>query len=298
MSGTQTNLEELLDIRRLARHLQMPGQSRTKSHQLGGHLSSLRGRGIDFSEVREYQPGDDIRLMHWGVTARTGKPHAKIYHEERERPTFIILDLSPTMYFATKVEFKSVHAIKTAAMLGWATIQNNDRLGGMITYGNDLFDFRPRSRKLSLLPFLKQSADCSQKPPGKDQTTDWVESLKHLHRVIRPGSLVFIISDFYTLEDQARSLLTKIVEHNEVIACRICDPLEIKPPPPDYYVISNGHEEMALDTRSTQCYGAYQQQLGQWWNKQKQNLMHSGIHVLELTTDGNLLKDLQHGLYQ
>ena len=100
-----------------------------KNLVLGGHQSRFRGRGMDFEEVRQYQPGDDIRTIDWRVTARTMTTHTKLFSEERERPVLVVTDLRPTMFFGSK-ELKSVTACQVAAALAWAGLNANDRVGG------------------------------------------------------------------------------------------------------------------------------------------------------------------------
>ncbi len=107
--GVTAELSELIALQRYAQkaHYYPVGRAAKGS---GHHLSKLRGRGMDFSEVRNYQAGDEIRHMEWRVTARTGKPHIKLYQEERERPVVLVIDFNPSMYFGTRLAFKSVVA--------------------------------------------------------------------------------------------------------------------------------------------------------------------------------------------
>jgi len=122
------------------------------------------GRGIDFEETRIYQPGDDIRTMDWRVTARTGKPHTKVYREERERPTFFLVDYNPSMFFGSKVAFKSVIAAKTAAILAWAAAREGNRVGGLVFSGNLLRTTPLKASSHGVLPLLKSLANVSSPP--------------------------------------------------------------------------------------------------------------------------------------
>ncbi|NKB46587.1 MAG: DUF58 domain-containing protein, partial [Legionellales bacterium] len=148
------SLTQLIQLRFAAQLIDLRAHKRVRSQLLGGHLSSLRGRGMEFDEVRAYQAGDDIRTMDWRVTARTNKPHIKLYHEERERPVLLLVDFRPAMFFGTRVTFKSVIAAKVAALLGWAAIANGDRLGGVVFSGKDHVELRPRTRQHGTSPFL------------------------------------------------------------------------------------------------------------------------------------------------
>ena len=127
----QPDLRDLMSLARAAMHL--PGwHDRAKRQTQGAYLSALRGRGMEYDESRPYQAGDDIRTLDWLVTARTGKPHTKLFREERERPVIVAVDYRPAMFFATQGSFKSVQAARCAALLAWRAAQQGDRLGGFI----------------------------------------------------------------------------------------------------------------------------------------------------------------------
>ena len=127
----------------------------------GGYVSPYRGRGMEFEEVRAYQPGDDIRNMDWRVTARTGRPHTKLFREERERPVLFLVDLGPSMAFGTRVAFKSVVAARAAALLAWAARDNGDRIGGIVFAGKRHRELRPAARERGMLPFSRHWSTCN-----------------------------------------------------------------------------------------------------------------------------------------
>ncbi len=130
--GVSVELNELIALQRYARRVNY--KPLYSAVQAGNHLSKLRGRGMDFAEVRNYQAGDEIRHMEWRVTARTGRPHVKIYQEERERPVVILTDFNPSMYFGTRIAFKSVVAARMAAMIIWTAVKQGDRVGGLFFF--------------------------------------------------------------------------------------------------------------------------------------------------------------------
>ena len=130
--GVRLTIDELLALRREAMALDLSSNYRVSSTLAGGYRSKFRGRGMDFDEVRLYQPGDDIRNIDWRVTARTGKPHTKLFREERERPVFLLLDQSKHLFFGSRVAFKSVIAARAASLLIWASITAGSRIGGVL----------------------------------------------------------------------------------------------------------------------------------------------------------------------
>src|SRR4051812_6220907 len=128
--GVRVHLDELIALRLRARRLVRPAV-RVGGHQAATHASRFRGRGVDYVESRNYQPGDDIRQMDWRVTARTGRPHTKVFQEEREQSILLLIDANASMRFGTRARFKSVQAARAGALLAWAAVQGGDRVGAL-----------------------------------------------------------------------------------------------------------------------------------------------------------------------
>lgn len=258
--GVIAELSELIALRRYAQRVNFRPEGRVM--QAGNHLSKLRGRGMDFAEVRNYQAGDEIRHMEWRVTARTGKPHIKLYEEERERPVVILVDFNSTMYFGTRISFKSVIAARLAALIAWTVIKQGDRLGGLLFSGKKHDEFIPRSREAGVLPFLAALSQYTRDitPPTNDEPSGGglTYALQRVRRVARPGSIVVIISDFYTMDNDTQVHLNRLRNHNDMLVYQVCDPLELAPPEPQLYAITNGQEEALLDTSVDRVYEAYQ----------------------------------------
>ncbi|MBT5228989.1 MAG: DUF58 domain-containing protein, partial [Methylococcales bacterium] len=143
-SATYLDLQTMMGYRYDAKKLALAKQASVHSKQPSGHRTKLRGRGIDFDEVRRYEPGDDIRTMNWRVMAKTGNPFTKLFHDERERPVILWLDYNPSMFFATKNHFKSVVASKIAALMAWSAFHHGDRLGGLAFAQDQHWEIRPR----------------------------------------------------------------------------------------------------------------------------------------------------------
>ena len=130
-SPVQVTLADLVRLRPAGESLKLTAP-RIRVATEGGHVSPYKGRGVEFDESRPYQPGDDLRTMDWRVTARTGKPHTKVFREERNRPVFVWLDLRRPMLFATRGAYKGVRAAEVAALVAWSAVANGDRLGGLV----------------------------------------------------------------------------------------------------------------------------------------------------------------------
>ena len=248
MQGIIVELSELIHLSASAKTLNLSKNRRVKSDRYGGYLSSLKGRGIDFEETRTYQVGDDPRMMDWRVTARTGKAHTKIFKEERERPVFILGDFSQSMFFGTKVAFKSHIASKIAATLAWVANLQGDRIGGIFFNEDKHTELKPRARKAGIFPILNTLSDYS-KPIISTGNFSLESALLRLRRVVKPGSLVFVIGDFQQLNKLAMNHLMMLSKHAQVIAIQLYDLLEREPPQPNQYHITNGIELCLLNTK-------------------------------------------------
>jgi uncharacterized protein (DUF58 family) len=246
--GVVSELSELISLKQYAPSMQYALQG--TALQMGNHLSRARGRGMDFSEVRNYQAGDDIRHMEWRVTARTGRPHIKLYQEERERPVVMLVDFNPSMLFGTKLAFKSVLAARLSALIAWTTVKQGDRIGGLLFSAKDHYEFIPRARESGVLPMLAALSRLTMQSPQLTAPARAMQSvLLQLRRVVKPGSIVTIISDFYAMDASCEQHLSRLRSQNDVIVYHILDPIEIAPPKPQQYAITDGRQEMILDTR-------------------------------------------------
>ncbi len=256
-NGLCVELDELISLRHYAQKL----NNRSKSHSnlSGDRHSRARGRGMDFAEVRNYQAGDEIRHMEWRVTARTGRPHIKLYQEERERPVVILCDFNPSMYFGTRLAFKSVIAARLAGLICWITLLQEDKVAGLLFNAQEHHEFMPRSRAAGILPLLAAISYYTKlKIKNGWQCRKLSDALLRLRRIVKPGSRIILISDFYQMDDLSNEHLSYLRAHNDLIAYHICDPLELAPPKPGKYGITNGRVEMLLDTTNKAVYEAYQ----------------------------------------
>ncbi len=221
------------------------------ARQSGNYQSSFKGRGMEFDESRLYQPGDDIRNIDWRVTARTGKTHTKVFREERERPVFIWVDLRAPMFFATRGMFKSVMASYFAALLAWAANHHGDRIGGVIFSEHTHNELKPHRGKIGVLRFINKLVEHpSWETPyaGKDDNQALGRELIRLRRVTRPGSLIFLISDFRYMSESDENQIIRLSKHSDVVLIYVYDPLEESLPAAGQYRISDGDRDMSIDT--------------------------------------------------
>jgi len=293
IKGAVVDLQDLLIQRYAARTLDYISHKRSVAGISGLHLSKIRGRGIDFEEFRPYQAGDDIRTIDWRVTARQGKPFTKVFREERERPVLIAVDQSSSMFFGSHTAFKSVVAAQAAAILCWLAIDNGDRVGGLI-YADDHFSLvRPKRSRRSALHLLNQiqlaNADLAERamhPQNqKAETGSLATALGRIRRITKPGSTLYIISDFSTIDQSGFQYLYQMSLHNNVVCCFVHDALEEDLPLPGYYNITDGQEKGTLNTFNQKVRENYHSLFQQRLESLQAELNKLKIPLLTLRTD-------------
>ncbi len=246
----RASLPELLALAGSARAVHLRA-GRFHATTSGDYLSPFKGRGMEFDESRVYQPGDDIRNIDWRVTARTGTPHTKLFREERERPVFVAVDLRASMFFATRVAFKSVQAVRLAALLAWAAHQQGDRVGGLVFGDQDHAELKPRRGRAAVLRLLDLMAEhpaWEDRPAAAPQPEAVDATLARLRRMVRPGSMLFVVSDFRGFPATAERHLVQLTRHCETTLMHVYDPIEAELPPPGRYGFSNGLQRLTVDT--------------------------------------------------
>lgn len=292
--GAVIGLQDLLLQRYAARTLEYVSHKRSVAGISGLHLSKIRGRGIDFEEFRPYQAGDDIRTIDWRVTARIGKPFTKVFREERERPVIIAVDQSSSMFFGSHTAFKSVVAAQAAAIFCWLAIDNGDRVGGLV-YSDDNYSLvRPKRSRRSALHLLNQiqlaNADLAEraKRPSSEKNPDagsLATALGRIRRITKPGSTLYIISDFSSINESGFQYLYQMSLHNNVVCCFVHDELEANLPTPGYYNITDGREKGTLNTFSKKARESYSNFYQQRIENLQAELTKLKIPLLTLRTD-------------
>ena len=250
------NIAAMVKLRYGARELTEFPKIQARQMLAGGHKSRFRGRGMDFDQVRIYQPGDDVRNIDWRVTARTEVPHTKLFREERERPITIFSDLRQPMCFGSQ-RLKSVVACEVSAALSWAGLAANDRAGGLIFGQNNQMDVKPQRNHHSVLRFIHGLSDYSEQLLNlqSQQNThqdgfSLTQMLEESRRFIVPGSTIFVVSDFHDLDASCEPHLFELARHGNLNFCHIYDQLEHRLPPPAVYAVSDGQQRSLLNSAS------------------------------------------------
>lgn len=298
--GPYTSLRELAKLRWYAKSLKLKKPKVISKPQSGSHLSKFRGRGMEFSEVRVYQPGDDVRSIDWRVTARRQTAHTKLFNEERERPLFILCDQTKSQFFGSKHAFKSVRAAEAASLFAWAALDQNDRVGGIVFSDVGHHEVKPaRSRKsvmqyLNLVGQFNQALNIEESQLEDSFTLD--KALIETVRLAKPGTLIVIISDFLHLTKQTEKTLSTLRLHNELLFIRTYDPLEEELPPPGIHPVSNGEQTLLINSNSQQVRQDYKS----WAIRHKKQLESISQRykslLVDLSTHDDVTLHLQQAL--
>jgi len=247
-NGINVSVAELITLRQHAKYLSHDTKQAAKVLP-GQRLTEIRGRGIEFDSTREYQSGDDIRNMAWRVTARTLKPHVKVYQEDKERPVWMCLDLSPSLYFGTRMQFKSVLAIQMATLLGWAFRQAGEKVGSLIVDQDGFQIFKPQLSEASFLHVLNAFSLSSHKKLKASAEPYLKSLLTKLSEVARTGQPLYLFSDFHGWDTEIERQISLLAHRCQLHLKFIYDPFEEVAPPPHAYLLTDGKQKVLFDTQ-------------------------------------------------
>ncbi len=288
--ATHISLSGLIRLQADARALKMPSARPARTRQEGLQRSPQRGRGMAFAEVRQYQPGDDIRSIDWRVTARRQSPHTKLYEEERERPLMLICDLGPSLFFASTGAYKQVRCAQLAALLAWLGLWAGDQVGGIVFNGRELEVLRPARRKKSVLTLLDALARHQYQQDSPPSETDsragrnLDQALAEAQRVVHTGSRIFVISDFLTISTDTGHLLSTLASHNTVSALRVVDPLELELPHSGRFAIAGPEGPVWFDAANHRFQEAWRRKVEEHEQQLQQCFRRSGVMAATVST--------------
>lgn len=248
-----TSTESLVALEQRARDLRFI--QKAKSHQqLAGRMrSSLRGRGLSFEELRDYMPGDDIRSIDWRVTARTSRPAVRVYSEEKERPTLIVVDQRLNMFFGSRLNMKSVTAAETAMLCGWRILGSGDRVGGFVFNDHETVEVKPHRSRNSLTAFASSISTMNNElhvgattEPNPGQLNS---VLRRVSDIAHHDHLICVITDFDGYNDETRDQLLRLTVRNDVYCLLVYDPFMLELPKTGDLVVSRGALQAELPLR-------------------------------------------------
>ncbi|MDP2652647.1 MAG: DUF58 domain-containing protein [Candidatus Omnitrophota bacterium] len=291
------------DVFQKVRRIQITTSRMVTDVFAGQYHSVFKGRGMEFDEVREYQPGDDIRSIDWNVTARTGRPHIKKYVEERELSVMILVDASASCQFATVNQLKSRLAAEIASLLAFSAIRNNDKVG-LVIFTDRVEKYLPARKGLkNVLRVVREVLYFQPRRPG----TDITEALEFLSKVTTRRCVVFVISDFLEPPAPKSELVTASVDttslrtalsiadrRHDVIAVTLTDPREKDLPDCGLITIEDAEtgEQAVVDTSEKRVREIYRQEASSRLQRRNRLFASVGVDHIELTTDAPYLNEM------
>jgi uncharacterized protein (DUF58 family) len=250
--GVHVELDDLLRLQAKASGFSFLPRQPIHSILAGRHASRLRGRGLNFEEIRSYVPGDDIRNMDWKVTARIRKPHVRVYTEERDRPVILVVDQRISMFFGSQRCMKAVTAAEAAALGAWRVLGVGDRVGAIVFDDNEIVEIKPHRSRSRVIEILKTVTDFNHRlsadSPSRTNPDMFNEVLIRARRLASHDHLICLIGDARGAGEKDVREVTLLNEHNDVLALFIYDPLEAELPDRRKLVITDGDKQLQVDT--------------------------------------------------
>ena len=287
LSPVYTDTDQLLSLRFAAADLSLPAKHNSRASLSGDSRTRFRGRGMEFEEVRVYQAGDDIRNIDWRVTARTRVPHTKLFREERDRPTFIIVDQRSSLFFGSQRCFKSVLAARLATVLAWTALGNSDRVGGLVIGDNDYQDIKPKRSKHAVLELIQQINRYNHllsSPIASGGEMTMKSLLLDARRLAKPGSAVYLVSDFHDFDSECEEQLYSLSRHTDTTLLHVNDPLEKTLPHRGVYAITNGQQRMSISTGDSQFRQRYHDQYQQQFDALQKHCQKLRLALFSFST--------------
>jgi len=284
---------ETSDLLKRVRKIEIKTRGLSQNIFAGQYHTAFKGRGMAFSEVREYQYGDDIRSIDWNVTARFNHPYVKMFEEEREMTVMLLIDVSGSRMFGTDKQLKQSMMTEIAATLAFSAIQNNDKIG-VIFFSDKLEKFIPPKKGRKHILFIIRELIHFQ--PENTQT-NIPGALRYLTNVIKKRSTAFVISDFIDTKD-FQTDLTIANRRHDIVAIQVYDKRETELPPVGLVRVKDAEtgEEHQIDASSKAVRKAYRE----WWLNQQeklsQDLKKSKVDSVSVSTDQDYVKALM-GLF-
>ena len=292
-SGAVVTAEGLIATRFAARFIDVTGQTRALANLAGMRRSRQRGRGVEFDEVRAYAAGDDVRAIDWRVTARSGTPHTKLFHEDREQPILVAVDQRSPMKFGASRCFKSLMAAHVGALALWSGLQAGERIGGAVLGDDLLHDTRPKRSQHAVLNMIKDLVAEGSPALEGPVTRSLGDLLEQLERIARAGTRIFLISDFHDLlEEEHLAPLRRLARKTQIVAVAVGDTLEASLPQAGFYAVTDGVTHSQLDTSVTGAREAYEADHQNRLAQLTKRLRELRIPLLPVQTHQDPLKQL------
>ena len=296
LPGVYANLDDLIRVRFKARDFSFMPRQPVTSILSGRYASRLRGRGLNFEEMRRYLPGDDVRTMDWRVTARTRQPHVRVYTEEKDRAVLLLVDQRANMFFGSRDRMKSVTAAELAALGAWRALDVGDRVGAVVFNDTEVTDIRPQRSQQAVMSILGTVVQMNQRlRVGTDIEPNpgmLNAALRKAVRLAPHDVLVVIISDFFGVDTETERLSASLAAHNDVLGLLVHDPLRLNPQGHSISV-SDGNLQMQMDLANKEV----REKLAEDYRLEQERITHFlkklSAPLLLVSNEGDVVKQVR-----
>lgn len=289
--------DELARLRHRARGFSFLPRQPVHSLLAGRHASRLRGRGLDFNELRHYFEGDDTRTIDWPATARLRSPQVRVYTEERDRSVLLLVDQRLSMFFGSRRAMKSVAAAEAAALAAWRVVSLGDRVGAIVFSENGVDEIRPQARRgaapLILDAIVRRNAALRGDDPRAPDPTLLNEALRRAARLMRHDGLICLISDASGADDETVELVTELTAHNDALTIFIFDPLEEALPDLGRVDVAEGRRQMEVDTSASGLRAQFATEFAERRAQIERFSRRRAIPVLPISTDRDVAEQFR-----
>jgi uncharacterized protein (DUF58 family) len=287
--GVYVELNDLVRLQHKASGFSFLPRQPVHSILSGRHSSKLRGRGLNFEELRNYLPGDDTRNIDWKVTARTRTPYVRVYTEEKDRTVWLLVDQRIGMFFGSQQRMKSVVAAEVAAISAWRVLSVGDRVGALVFDDTEVSVIPPHRSRERVMQILKQvvkkNRALSVDPVLKPNAEKLNEALKQVSQLARHDCLVCLITDGDGVNSETRRHITRLSEHNDVLTALVYDPLEKDMPSAGRLRFANDVGQLEADTSNRNLRMGFQNEFDKNLERIKSASRRFSIPVLTIDTN-------------
>lgn len=249
--GVYVDLDRLIGLERRDHRISLLPRQPVNSLLSGRYASRLRGRGLNFEDIRDYRSGDDVRSIDWKVTARLQKPHVRVFKEERDRQGIVVVDQRLSMFFGSRRAMKSVTAAELAAIVCWRVFNAGDRVGAVVFNDENIRFVRPRRSRRTVYQILNDIVVMNGAlGVGRGIVSNAATlntALTRARELAPHDATIVVISDFFGVNDATRGLAAAMTQHNDVVAILVHDPLQSELPESGRITVTDGELQIALD---------------------------------------------------
>jgi uncharacterized protein (DUF58 family) len=299
-AGVYADLDELMRLRFKASGFSFLPRQPVHSVLSGQHTSKLRGRGLNFEELRGYLPGDDTRHIDWKVTARTREPYVRVFTEEKDRTVWLLVDQRLSMFFGSRGKMKSVIAAEAAAVAAWRVLSQRDRVGALVYDDTDIRVIPPHRSEQRVTQILKCIVAKNHALDARSEAAPEPEmlnrALRRVTALARHDCLVCLIGDATGIDEKTRQYVTRLTEHNDVLSVFVYDPLEQAMPEAGRLVFSDGTSQLEFDTAQRRPRKAYENGFQQRLDRMAATSRKHAIPLLRISTAADVLEQVRDQL--